>query len=620
MTTAVGRRARAFGACVFVAVATTFVLGVAPASAHATLLTTEPAPGTVLDAAPQAITLRFNEPVESSLGSVRVFDGDAHRVVAGAPHHPAGDHSVVRSSLPDLDGGTYVVTWRVVSADSHPVDGSFTFQIGPDATTCDAGALARRLLADQGGSELLGVVYAVDRGLLYASVALLIGGAAFLVVVLPSARRRRRARRAVWAGWIGVVVTTVAGIALEGAYAQALPASKVLDPTVFGDVLGTRFGHVSIGRLVVLALMLPLLRVLLPPSSADGERAADRHVPRWWPAAGGVLAVALALTIGLAGHPSTGRWTAAAIPADMLHVLAMSLWLGGIVLLLLVVLPSRDPDELRTATTRFSSLALGAIAVLVISGAFQGYRQVGSLDALRDTDYGRLLIIKLLVFAALLVAAAFSREVVNRRYRTEPYDSEREPVEDAADERVEDRVAVGVGGPLVTGPPDAGRSGGSGAGGADPGDEAAGDGELRRLRRSVVAEVVFAAVILGVTSLLVNTAPALRQETKPVALTLESKQLLVDVTIAPGAAGPNDIHITSVPTPGGLTTVDDMTLQLQRPGGGLAPFDVPLRRLGPGHYYAPLFDIPYPGRWEMIVRARIGPTEQVALVGRFTLR
>ena len=53
-----------------------------------------------------------------------------------------------------------------------------------------------------------------------------------------------------------------------------------------------------------------------------------------------------------------------------------------------------------------------------------------------------------------------------------------------------------------------------------------------------------------------------------------------------------------------------MTLLLQRPGGGLAPFDVPLRRLGPGHYYAPLFDIPYPGRWDMIVRARVGPTEK----------
>ena len=62
------------------------------------------------------------------------------------------------------------------------------------------------------------------------------------------------------AGWIGVVATTIAGIALEGAYAQALPLSKVLDPTVFGDVLGTRYGHVSIGRLLVLALMLPLLR------------------------------------------------------------------------------------------------------------------------------------------------------------------------------------------------------------------------------------------------------------------------------------------------------------------------------------------------------------------------
>ena len=100
----------------------------------------------------------------------------------------------------------------------------------------------------------------------------------------------------------------------------------------------------------------------------------------------------------------------------------MACWLGGLVLLLLVVLARTDPDELRQGINRYSALALGAIVALVITGSFQAWRQVGSFSALRDTDYGKLLIAKLVAFAALIVAAAFSREVVNRRFRLPPPD------------------------------------------------------------------------------------------------------------------------------------------------------------------------------------------------------
>ena len=133
-------------------------------------------------------------------------------------------------------------------------------------------------------------------------------------------------------------------------------------------------------------------------------------------------------------------------------------------------------------------------------------------------------------------------------------------------------------------------------------------------------EVAIAAVILGVTAMLVNAAPARTATTQPVALTLKSEKLWVYVDIAPGVAGPNDIHITSLPTGGGLTTVQDMQVQLVRPGADLPPFTVPLRKLGPGHYYAPLYDIPYPGPWRIVVRAQISATNEVVLQGRFSLR
>src|SRR5436190_17199090 len=162
------------------------VAGASPAFAHATLLTTEPQPGGRFDQSPPAISLRFNEPVEVALGGIRLFDGKSDRIDIGAPEHPNGDGDRVQSSLPKLDDGTYVVTWRVTSADSHPIQGAFTFQVGTAGAVKDADALARRPLAGQGGSDTVGVVYAIARVALFVALALFIGGVVFMALVFPA--------------------------------------------------------------------------------------------------------------------------------------------------------------------------------------------------------------------------------------------------------------------------------------------------------------------------------------------------------------------------------------------------------------------------------------------------
>jgi copper transport protein len=492
--------------------------------------------------------------------------------------HPDGDGNRVRSSIPKLDDGTYVVTWRVTSADAHPVQGAFTFQVGAKGSVKNADALAKRLLANQGGSTVVGVVYALDRVAIFATLALLIGGIVFLSVVFPPGRDSRRARIIVWWGWIAAGIATVAGIALEGVYAAALPLTKVFDPAVFGDVLETRYGRVSVVRLVLLLLAYPLLRMLL-----SRRPAAEHPMPKWWLVAAGLLCVGLSLTPGLAGHAGTGDYTGFAIPADAIHVLAMACWLGGLVLLLFVVLARTDPDELRQGINRYSALALGAIVALVITGSFQAWRQVGSFSALRDTDYGNLLIAKLVAFAALIVAAAFSREVVNRRFRMplpDEGDSD-QPVEVAA---VPVAVGGGSGAPSHAGSSLAMAMGTNGSGGN--GSHTTGDDfddeweedddatEVRRLRRSVFVEVVIAFVVLAITALLVNAAPARSVQTAPISMTLKSSQVWVDVVIAPGVAGGNDIHVTALPVGDTITNVQDMTVQLTRPGADLPNVDV----------------------------------------------
>ena len=608
------RRLLALGALVVALV----VVAAAPASAHATLLTTDPQNGGVYDKPPSQGKLRFSEPVEVSLGGIRVFSSDRDRVVTGSPEHPGGTQSEVAVSLPGLDDGTYVVTWRVISADSHPVEGAFTFQVGTRATLSkkNAQGVADSLLASTGGSKTVGVVYGIDRAVLFGALALLIAGVVFLVAVWPRGRDDRRAARVVWAGWIGVAVTTVLGIALEGVYAAGLPLTKVFDSTVFRDVLDTRYGKVALVRLALLVVAFPLLRLLLHRWD-DGQ---EHPVRASWMVAAGLVGLGLAVTPGLGGHAGTGIQTGLAIPADMVHVAAMACWLGGLVVLCIAILPKGDADELRAVLPRYSALALGAIVALIVSGGYQAWRQVGSIDALKSTDYGRLLIAKLVVFAALIVVAAFSREVVNRRFRDYAPDDEDVDFDEYVMEPLPVSVGVSSGGRAAGSVPE--RQGRFDDDGYDGGwdDDTTDEEEVRRLRRSVAIEVVIAAVILSITALLVNAAPARAIETQPVSLTLKSRQVWVYVDVAPGIAGPNDMHFTALPTGGGPATIDDMSVQLTRPGEDLPPFAVPLQKLGNGHYYAPLYDIPYPGKWQMTIRVQLGPTDEAVLVSPFSVR
>src|SRR5947209_7183836 len=117
------------GMAVVVALAGFAVLSASPASAHALLLRTEPAPQTTVAQSPRVLSLFFSESVEVSAGDVRLYDVDGKSLEVGAPHRTNGN-SEVTVSLPHLDDGTYTVVWRAVSADSHPVRGGFLFYVG----------------------------------------------------------------------------------------------------------------------------------------------------------------------------------------------------------------------------------------------------------------------------------------------------------------------------------------------------------------------------------------------------------------------------------------------------------------------------------------------------------
>lgn len=584
-----------------------------PAFAHSTLVQTSPAAGQVLDRPPKTVTLGFNEAVEVALGAIRVYNSKGERLDTGSASHPSGQQSRVQVGVPKLANDSYVVTWRVISADSHPVQGAFTFQVGRSAAAGNLQSLSQRLLSNQGGDTTVGFLYAVARFGVFASLALLIGAAAFLVLVWPAGRESRGAARLVWAGWIGAVVATIVGIALDGAYAAALPLGDALKPSVISDVLDTRFGRVWLLRLALLVIAVPLLRLLV-----NRRPVVEYPLPRWWRPVAAVVAVGLLLTPGLSGHAGTGRLVGLAIIADVAHVGGVSVWLGGLVVLLVVVLRRKHLEELRTVVPRYSQVALAAISVIVVSGAFQAWRQLGSISNLRDTDYGKLLTAKLLAFGVLIITAAFSREIVNRRFRSpRPTPAPAPPP----------RVPVSAGGASL--PPDDGRDKGGGDGAAED-EEADEDAwEMRNLRRHVGLEAVVAVVILSIAALLVNAAPAVSvNNSGATGVTLQSDQVRVDVTAIPGAPGANELHFTAfspqgaplaIPPSGGLTEVKEFQVSASLPSRNIAPIPIPARRIGPGHYISSGVNLPIRGDWNLTIRVLLTETNEVALAGKLPI-
>jgi len=581
------RRAVRRGSAVAVLALALVGTGAAPAFAHAVIQSSDPPQGAAFDTSPKTVTLRFSESVEASLGAVRVYDQRGHRIDTTRPVHPGGGSSVVQVSLPSLRNGSYVVTWRVTSADAHPVRGAFTFRVGPSASGANVSGLATRLLSSAGGSRVVGALLAAARFAIFAALALLVGGAGFLVLAWSAGRFSHPAVRLVWVGWVALLGSTAIAFALQGPYAAALPLRDMLRPGVLADVWHTRYGHVAVLRLALLVLAVPLLRMLLPPR---GRPPSEYPLPSWWPAVGALVGAGLVLTPGLAGHASTGSWVPFALASDAVHVGAMSLWLGGLVMLLMVLFPRRELYELSTAVPRFSRIALLSVSALVATGAYQTWRQVGSLHAAVTTDYGGILVLKLLGFVALVVLGAFSREVVNRRYL--------EPAE---------VVWFGVGAAAA-----------EDGGGANPPDDYRLDDyrldeetAVHRLKRTVGAEVVLAVIVLTLTALLVNTAPARGLEQGAFVGTLKSSKVWFDVVVTPVRAGANELHLTAVSPTGGIADPPSVGVELSQPSRGIAPIKVTLRRLGPGHYVSAGLQIPFPGDWQLAIKALASETDEV---------
>ena len=511
---------------------------VSVAEAHANLVRSEPAIGAVLREAPRRMQLWFSEEPELRFSEVALFDATRQRLTDAPAEVAPGDPLSLILDLPtDLANGAYTVVWRVLSkVDGHVTAGSVPFTVGtpgaagaPAPTGVDAAALLGGQDALAGRVDALNVLTRWLRHLGTAAIGgTLFFGPTILAPALAATHTQRapgerptnevvrawrgglRASRSLaWFGWWLLLLATLGALIVQTAAATNVPHLEALGAPLLDVVLTTRYGRFW---LIWIALVVLLAVILARASRRPLVRAAARRQAwLWWWLGAAATGLVLFVTSLVSHAAATPQLAVVAIAADWLHLAAMALWIGGLCQLLLVfpialapLPPSIRLRALAKTVPRFSILAAACVAVLAITGTYQLWLHVGSVEALFTTVYGVTLAVKLALIIPLLALGAFNLLVTRPGFRL-----------------------------LV-------RHGGSRA-------LAAAALLTRRFRLTVAGEVTLGATVLLLVGFLTVVPPA-RVLVPPTQLgiveTGAAEDLRVQLRVDPGGAGVNTIEAT----------------------------------------------------------------------------
>jgi copper transport protein len=384
----------------------------------------------------------------------------------------------------------------------------------------------------------------------YAGLVLLVGPALVLALLWPHRLSRRGPARVVWTGMGLVTVSTLAAIWLQVPYSIG---TGLFDVRVgdLRDVLGSTFGAVMLVRLGVLCAAALLLRPLL--SGSGNESKTDLALL-------GVLGVAALATWPLTGHPTASPVAGVSVVVDAIHLTAMAVWLGGLVMLVGFLLRQADERELGAILPIWSRWAATAVTALILAGVVQALIEVASLSGLVNSTYGRLIMAKVGLVGLVLAVAWYSQRLVRSK------------------------VAE-----------------------ADP----------RGLRRTVAVELAVTAVVLGVTAALVQIPPPRTAEAVETAAAtnttisrmLTNNEMALQVDIFPAAVGNNSIHLYAYTPDNKPLPVVEWTATAALAGKGIEPIQIPLLRITDFHAVGDVA-LPVAGEWTFKFTARTSEIDQ----------
>jgi copper transport protein len=510
-----------------------------PAAAHAELVNTTPANGAQLTKPPTEIEMTFTESVNLLPNGIRLVDEAGALVPTPDPTVAGG--TVLWPMPTALPEGAYVVTFRVVSADGHPISGAFTFGIGAAATTGPGAATGGETGGTTVGDATTAPWPVVSSRLAgYVGFALFAGVIAFVLFCAPDTSKNPTLQLLARSGLIGGAIATVAGLLVQGPYTAGVSMSRVLDLQLLAVTLATPFGAAMMWRLALYGV----LGLLAWRLSGITTGLATWLVP--------AAVTSTAVTIAAAGHGGSSDPLSLGVHA--LHALAAGLWAGGLVVLIAL----RRSVEPRTLH-KFATLAMASVLTLVVTGILNSMRHLTGLEQLLS-DYGLTLVLKLLLVAGTITAAAVSRWRLRQK-----------------------RI------PLA----------------------------------SVRAEVAFTVAVFAITAVLSTTAPP-RQAVEtathsghhggPVAndtvQTSLGDQGEAALTVSPSTTTGSHVHLVLTDRNGQPLSAAQVTLKVANPGRGIAPIPVPMT-MRDGAWVAD-YRFPFPGTWKTILTVEgVGPSAVV---------
>lgn len=366
-----------------------------PVVAHAGLKASEPAASAVLEESPEQIRLTFGEAVEISFGSIRLFDADSRLIVLPTPQHAivdsATNRQVVQVRVPELEPGSYLVVWRVVSTDSHPVQGAFGFQIGTRGS--DLGRLQEDILASSSAPESIRMAMGMARWLTFLGVMVLVGSMLLSTRIIGDSR----VDRIIWASWFASAIGSVLVYFLQAPYAlgKALGIGEIFG--LADEVFSTRLGiWLVIRGFILLAIGAMIWR-------------RDLHRQPVYRVLSVLIATGLFATFSISGHPGMRQFSALSIGTDIVHFMCVSAWMGGLVTMIL--LGRRWQAESPQVISWFSFTATITMPIMVATGVAQAWRMMDGLQNIFSTSYGVVLSVKVALVLVAIGAGAKARQV-----------------------------------------------------------------------------------------------------------------------------------------------------------------------------------------------------------------
>ncbi|HLI50379.1 MAG TPA: copper resistance protein CopC, partial [Thermomicrobiaceae bacterium] len=383
----------------------------ATTSAHAYIVRTSPAADATIQTPPAAIDIWFTEPIQAPPHAIVVTGPSGNQLQQGQAKVSSSDSTELTVPIKSGANGTYTVEWHAISADTHPVGGTYQFSVGaPSATPVKASNGSAGSTSD--GTTAFA---AFSRWLLLIGLMAIVGPLAYLVVVLGDTTDPPIERRLWKMVLVGAIIAVVAAPVMFIAQAEGVAGSigGAFNGSLLRDLLTGIYGQRWIARTVLSLLILGLVIWRLLYSHRPGWIVPLRWRPRFWPVAGLILAAALMVFTSLNGHAATTKPVWLSVLFDWLHLGAAAVWIGGLVAFVVAILPRlkcRSASEsvclLGRVVPRFSTVALVCVEVLIVTGLYATWAHVGGTALLTSTGYGKTLLVKLGLVAIVLGFAA----------------------------------------------------------------------------------------------------------------------------------------------------------------------------------------------------------------------